>query len=365
MNDRRHPVDRIFLVLVLAELFFGLVVLKSASGPLAYERYHSSWGYVWHQFYAGVLPGLAGMWVLSRIDHRRIERLAPLIMVAALCLMAAVFIPGLAADYGTARSWVTLAGRASFQPVEFLKLALVAYLAALLSSANRTPREAFVPAGLALGGSALLLALQPDLGSLLVVVSIFMIAVFAAGVPFAYLAITIASGGAALYAFAKSASYRVARLTVFLHPELDPQGIGYQINRAFLAIGSGGFFGKGLGYTSSNASLPQVMNDSIFPVIAQELGFFLAVGLVALVAAIFFRGLKIARSSPDSFGRLFVIGAVGWLAVQSFMNIGAMLGVVPLTGVPLPLVSYGGTAMAITLWTLGIVLSVSRNGGRR
>jgi cell division protein FtsW len=360
MNSRRPSVDKVFLALILLELFFGLIVLKSASGPLAYERYHSSWGYVSHQLVAGVLPGLIGMWILARLDYRRWERWAPAVMIAALVLMVAVFIPGLSSDYGTARSWINFGGHASFQPVEFLKLALVLYLAALFASSNRTPRAAFGPAILAFGVGAALLALQPDLGSLLILIAIFMTMVLAAGVPLAYLAVTLVAGGAALYIFAKSAAYRAARLTIFLHPELDPQGIGYQINRAFLAIGSGGLFGRGLGHTGEvDMNLPQVMSDAIFPLIAQELGFLVAIGLVALVVAIFFRGLKIARQA-DPFGRLVVIGAASWLVMQSFLNIGAMINIVPLTGVPLPLVSYGGTAMVATLWALGIVLSVSR-----
>lgn len=365
MREKRRPFDKVFLALVLIELFFGLIMLNSASGQLSFERFHASWGYAWHQFYAGVIPGLFGMWVLSRIDYRRWERFAPVIIVTALALMALVFVPGLATNYGTARSWIMVGGLFSFQPVEFLKLALVIYLAALFASPNREPRQAFIPAGLAFGIGALLLLAQPDLGSLLILASIFVIMVFSAGVPLAYLAATLAAGGAALYAFARSASYRVARLTVFLHPELDPQGIGYQINQALLAIGSGGIFGLGLGNSRQKYEyLPQVMDDSIFPVIAEELGFIFSVGLIVLIAAIFFRGLGIARKVPDKFGRLIVIGIVSWLAVQSFLNIGAMIGLVPLTGVPLPLISYGGTAMAITLSSLGLVLAVSRGAGR-
>jgi cell division protein FtsW len=209
-----------------------------------------------------------------------------------------------------------------------------------------------------------LLALQPDLGSLLILAAIFAVMIFSAGVPMSYiLAVTIAGGGA-LYAFAKTAAYRVARLTVFLHPELDPQGIGYQISQSLLAIGSGGLWGVGLGHSQQKYSyLPQAMSDSIYPIIAEELGFFFALALVVLIAAIFLRGLKIAKAAHDPFGRLMTIGIVSWLAVQSFLNIGAMIGVLPLTGVPLPLVSYGGTAMVLNLCSIGGVLSISRRNG--
>ena len=361
MTSKRQPVDKIFLALVLAELFFGIVMLTSASGPLSYEHYHSSWTYVWHQLKVGVAPGLIGMWILSRLDYRRWERAAPLIMLGGLFLMALVFVPGLAVGYGTARSWIMIGKLFSFQPVEFLKLAVILYVAALAAAPARSPRRIFLPAGFAFVVAAVLLALQPDFGSLLILAAIFLVMVYSAGVPFSYLFATIIAGGGVFFAFAKSASYRAARLTVFLHPELDPQGIGYQINQAFLAIGSGGLWGLGLGHSQQKYSyLPQVMSDSIYPIIAEELGFFFSLGLVVLIAAIFFRGLKIAREARDPFGRLTVIGIVSWLAVQSFLNIGAMLGLTPLTGVPLPLISYGGTAMVMNLCAVGVVLSISR-----
>jgi cell division protein FtsW len=361
MNKARQPVDKVFLALVLLELFFGLVMLTSASMPISYDHFHSSWTYVRHQFIVGVLPGLFGLWALSRLNYRRWERAAPFIMLTGLFLMVLVFVPFFAAGYGTAKSWLMIGKLFSFQPVEFLKLAMIIYLAALAAAPGRAPKQIFAPAGLMFVASAVLLALQPDFGSLLVLAAIFLVMVYSAGVPFAYLLATLLAGGGALYAFAKTASYRVARLMVFLHPELDPQGIGYQINQAFLAIGSGGLWGVGLGHSQQKYSyLPQVMNDSIFPIIAEELGFFFAAGVIALIVVIFFRGLKIARESRDPFGRLVALGVVTWLALQSFMNIGAMIGIMPLTGVPLPLISYGGTAMVMNLCAVGVVLSISR-----
>ncbi len=364
MGNKRQPVDRVFLGLVLIELFFGLVMLTSASGPLSYNHYHSSWIYVRHQFLAGAVPGLIGMWLLSRVDHRRWEKAAPYVMLAGLFLMILVFIPPFAANFGTARSWIMVGSFFTFQPVEFLKLAMIVYLAALAAAPGRTPKQIFLPAGLMFIAAAVLLAIQPDFGSLLILAAIFLIMVFSSGVPVSYLFATLLSGGGLFFAFAKSASYRAARLTVFLHPELDPQGIGYQINQSFLTIGAGGLWGIGLvNPQQMDSYLPQVMNDSIFSLIAGDLGFFFAVGFIVLIAAIFFRGLKIARESRDPFGRLVTIGVVSWLAVQSFLNIGAMIGLMPLTGVPLPLVSYGGTAMVMNLCSIGVVLSVSRGRG--
>jgi len=363
MSKQRQPIDKVFLTLVLVELFFGFVMLTSASGPLSYGRFRSSWTYALHQLEGGIIPGLFFLWLFSRLDYRRWQRWAPQILLAALALMVLVFIPGVSAGYGTANHWIMIGNYFSVQPVEVLKLAIIIYLAALASK-GRAPKEIFMPSVLAFGAGAVLLMLQPDMGSLIIIAAIFMIMIYSAGVPLAYLAGLAVVGTGASFAFARSASYRAARLMVFLHPELDPQGIGYHINQAFLAIGSGGWFGLGLGQSRQKYSyLPEVMSDSIFPIIAEELGFFFALALVVLIAVIFFRGLKIAKETRDPFGRLVAIGVVGWLVVQSFLNIAAMLGLVPLTGVPLPLVSYGGTAMVMSLCSIGIVLSISKVRG--
>jgi cell division protein FtsW len=356
-----YKTDKIFLLLVLINVVFGCIMLASASAPVSMSRYHNTWFFIWHQLYAGVLPGLAAMWLLSKIDYRIYKKYSFLIFAAAFFLMLLVFVPGISANYGTARSWLNIFG-ASFQPTEVLKIAFIIYVAALLSgSESKKPGEAFFPALMALCLVAGALIFQPDLGSLLLFCASFAALVFTAGSPLIYVSSVMAAGLAALYAFAKAAPYRAARLNVFLHPELDPQGIGYQIKQSILAIGSGGIFGLGLGHSRQKFSyLPQVINDSIFPIIGEELGLVFSAAFVALIVAIFLRGLKIARGAQDNFGRLLVVGIVSWLFAQSIMNIGAMLGVLPLTGLPLPFVSYGGTAMLASLAAAGIVLSVSR-----
>ncbi len=357
----RYKCDRVFLLLIIANVIFGAMMLASASAPISLSRFHNTWFYIWHQLYAGVFPGLFFMWLLSRIDYRVYKKYSLFIFIGALVLMLLVFIPGISASYGTARSWLNIAG-ISLQPAELLKIAFILYAAALLSGdENKKSGAAFFTALLALGVVAVVLVFQPDLGSLLLFCAAFISLVIAAGSPLFYVFSVTVAGLAALYAFAKAAPYRAARLTVFLHPELDPQGIGYQINQALLAIGSGGIIGLGLGHSRQKfAYLPEVINDSIFPIISEELGFIFSAAYIVLIVAIFMRGLKIARGASDNYGRLVVIGIVSWLLCQSFLNIGAMLGILPLTGLPLPFVSYGGTAMIATLAAVGIVLSVSR-----
>ena len=159
-----------------------------------------------------------------------------------------------------------------------------------------------------------------------------------------------------------AAPYRLQRLSTFLHPELDPQGVGYHINQAFLAVGSGGVWGLGLGHSRQKFQyLPEVSADSIFAVIAEETGFVFSAGLVILILLIGWRGLKIAKKAPDEFSTLLVAGVMVWFVWQSFLNIGAMVGVLPLTGVPLPFVSHGGSAMLVALLAVGMVASVSKH----
>jgi cell division protein FtsW len=353
--------DRVFLTLVVANVIFGAIMLASASAPVSLSRYHNTWFYIWHQLIAGIIPGFVFMWIFSKIDYHIYKKYSFFIFAGALILMLLVFIPGISASYGTAKSWIIIAG-ISVQPTEIFKVAFILYAAALLSGdEKKKPGAAFFPALLALALVAIALAAQPDLGSLLLFCAAFVALVIAAGSPLVYVFSVIVLGFSSLYAFAKAAPYRAARLTVFLHPELDPQGIGYQINQALLAIGSGGIFGVGLGHSRQKFSyLPEVINDSIFPIIGEELGFIFSAAYVALIVAIFLRGLKIARGASDNFGRLITIGVVSWLFCQSILNIGAMIGILPLTGVPLPFVSYGGTAMIASLSAVGIVLSVSR-----
>jgi len=209
----------------------------------------------------------------------------------------------------------------------------------------------------------LLIGAQPDIGSMSILVVMIFVILFLTGIKKSYLFILGLLSILAFISLLLVAPYRVQRLTTFLHPELDPKGVGYQTNQAFLAIGSGGLFGVGLGQSRQKFQyLPEVHADSIFAVIAEEMGFFVSVFLVLLITFLGLRGLKIAKRAPDQFGRLLVSGIVVWFMWQSFLNIGSMAGVLPLTGVPLPFVSHGGTALTVALMGAGVVLGVSKKG---
>jgi cell division protein FtsW len=363
LDKKNGPIDKLFLILLAAEIVLGMIFLFSASASRSYAEYRNSWHYFFHQFYAGFLPGVAGMYLIVKIGYRRLLRWAPVLAVTALILMILVFVPGIGREVNGARSWLNFGF--SFQPVEFLKLAAVIFFAALFAKNEQRLAGAFWPLGVFFVTAFLLLVKQPDLGSLVIFSGIVFIMIFAAGLPYRYLFFVLAAGGGALYYFARSAAYRIDRLMVFLHPELDPQGVGYQVRQGYLAIGSGGLFGLGLGHSlQKEAFLPEAIGDSIFSVIAEEMGFIFTVLFVVLIGIIIWRGLIIAGRAEGLAGKTIATGVISWFGVQSFLNIGAMLGLVPLTGVPLPLVSYGGSAMVVILWGFGLVLSVSKDRAR-
>jgi len=206
-----------------------------------------------------------------------------------------------------------------------------------------------------------LILLQPDLGTLSIIGAIAFIIFFVAGGSLKHLLGIGITSFVALYIMIASSPYRIERFTTFLHPELDPQGVGYQINQALLAIGSGGLFGSGYGHSLQKFQyLPEVIGDSIFAVMAEELGFLLTVGFVALFMAMVLRGFWLSERVQDRFGKFLIIGIVSWFGVQAFVNIGAMVGILPITGVPLPFLSYGGTAMVVSLAAAGVVMNISK-----
>ena len=208
---------------------------------------------------------------------------------------------------------------------------------------------------------SVLIVLQPDLGSLIAIASLAGLTFMLAGAPWSHLFGLASSGALVLWILIKIKPYRANRLMSFLHPEFDPQGIGYHINQAYLAIGSGGLFGLGLGHSRQKYMyLPEVIGDSIFAVMAEELGFVVMAIIIVLLVLFLLRLTVLAKRAPDRFGRLLVGGIACWMFAQVILNVGSMIGLFPMTGLPLPFMSYGGTALMVMLATMGIVANVSR-----
>jgi len=255
----------------------------------------------------------------------------------------------------------------SLQPAEIVKLTFLFYLAAWLerrgSVGLRDTQAGLIPFVSVLGAIILLIALQPDVGTMAIIVAIAMVVYFVAGAPILHIAGLIVAGSGLLGLLVVLAPYRAARFTTFLYPELDPQGVGYHINQALLAIGSGGIFGLGYGASRQKFEyLPEVSGDSIFAVTAEEMGLIFCLLLVFLFLLFFRRAIKVALAAPDVFGKLVAVGIASWLTIQAFVNIGSMVSIMPMTGVTLPFISYGGTSLAISLAAVGVLLNISRYG---
>lgn len=359
-----HKPDYIYIVSIGILLAFGLLMLFSASSPEAYGKFSDSYFFIKRQILFGVIPGAILFFVCSQLDYHLWFRWAKPLFYFSILLLVLVLIPGVGGDIGTARSWFKIAG-ISFQPSELVKLTMIFYLAGWLETVKQLdPKEwrhyflPFIFVLLIVGG---LLMKQPDLGTFIIIFIIAVAVFLAGGGHWFYL---FGVGGAAFLGFVVlifTSSYRLNRLMTFLNSKNDVLGVGYHINQALLAVGSGGLWGLGWGHSRQKFQyLPEVSADSIFAIIAEELGFVISTLFVLFLGFIFWRGLNIAKKAPDKFGRLLAVGVSTWLIGQSFVNIGAMIGVSPLTGVPLPLVSHGGTAMTVLLAGLGIVVNVSR-----
>ncbi len=360
-----HSTDYVFIAYAGAILLFGLLVLSSAGVAVGLDRFSDAYFFIKRQFFLGFLPGIVLFLIMSKINYSVWRKYAlPIFILACIGLML-VFIPGIGSDNNTfAKSWIVL-GNFSFQPIEATKLALVIYLAAVLSSAGSRIREAhgFFSILIVALIPAILVALQPDTGGMFILGALIVTMLFFAKARLNHLLIVFLVGIVAVGIMIFAAPYRADRFMTFLHPELDPEGQGYQINQAFLAIGTGGWFGLGLGHSRQKFQyLPEVHADSIFAVAAEELGFIVAVACIALYVLLVFRGFKIADNTTDEFGKYLVLGVMTWLGLQMIMNIGAMVGMLPLTGVPLPFVSHGGTALMIGMASLGMVVNVSKHG---
>lgn len=361
-KDNKKP-DQILAITTFALIVFGLVMISSAGVAISQNRFGDGYYFFKHQLFYGVAPGLLIMFIVQKIDYHLWKKIALPFFLLNLVFLILVFIPGMGLKLQGASRWIKL-GPFSFQPTEMLKLSIILYLAAWLESKKEQSRDIFeglIPFLAILGVVGFLIIKQPDMGTLGVIVIISMAIYFLSGAKLQHLMGMFSLGIVAFFALVKFESYRMDRLMVFLHPELDPRGVGYQINQALLAIGSGGLFGLGLGHSRQKFNyLPEPVGDSIFAVICEEIGLFGAMVLISLFIIFAMRGLKIAKHAPDTFGRLVAVGITSWIIFQALINIAAITGLIPLTGITLPFISYGGTSLVFSMVGVGILLNISK-----
>ncbi len=353
-----------FLFAVIAALaLFGIAMLASASSSLGKVQFNNTYYYLEHQLLYGFSLGAAGFIFGYFFPYRHWKKVALPLLSVAVAALVLVFTPLGHAASGSSR-WLRL-GPLSFQPAEFAKFALIIYLSAWLSNAkfNRATdfRSGFVPFLAIIGVMGGLLLLQPATSTVVILIASGLIVYFMSGAPFRYILLAAVLGIASIGLLVLATPYRRARILGFLHQSAYTQGLNYQLNQSLIAIGSGGITGVGYGQSASKgAYLPDAVDDSIFAIVAEELGFIGAVALVALFATFAFRMFLLARRAADKFGRSLLVGFGSVIALQAFINMAATSGLIPLTGVPLPFVSYGGTALAIFLTMSGISLNVSK-----
>jgi len=361
--------DFIFLGFLVVLVIFGLVVLTSASSDLAKAETGDSMYYLIHQMTNGLAVGLVGFLIGFFVYYRFWERISIPLLVFGIILLFLVFTPLVDIQKGGAR-WIDFQVF-KFQPGEFIKLAFLIYLSAWVGKNQERSKSfisGFIPFSLLVGAVMVLLILQPATSTAALVFFSSLIIYFVAGAKpkffIGMILIGVISLGVLIFAIKSDTggdNYRLKRVTTFLHPESDPLGTGWHINQALNAIGSGGVFGVGFGKSTSKLHfLPEPIGDSIFAVIAEELGFVGASGFLLFFLAFLWRGFRIATRAPDNFAKYMVVGFMSILGLQTFVNIGAISGVIPLTGVPLPFVSYGGTALAVFLTMSGIIANVSK-----
>ncbi|MFZ0014569.1 MAG: putative lipid II flippase FtsW [Acidimicrobiia bacterium] len=355
----------ILLVLVVVLVVVGLGVTMSASSAVSLSQTETQdqWRFVKRQL-VGVGLGTVALLVMSRINYRVYRRLAIPAFLLTVGLLIAVEIAGI--TEGGATRWLSVPGLTSFQPSEIAKVSVVFILAYLLEKKAKllTSFGHFVvPVIATLGVVGVLIIRQPDLGTLIVIGAAAMAVIIASDVPMKYVLVLGLIAVLATTYLAFEADYRSARIESFLNPELDPQGDGYQVLQGYYALGNGGVFGVGLGASRARwFYLPNAHTDFIFAIIGEETGLVGGLTVIALFIALAAAGWLVATRAPDRFGRMVAAGITVWLSFQALVNIGGVLGVIPITGIALPFVSFGSTALAVSMGAVGILVNIASHG---
>ncbi len=368
--------DYILLGTIITLITLGILILADISASLSQERFGNSTYYLIHQIKYGLIPGIILGFLAYKVSLSFLRKWSLALLLLNLIFLGLVFLPGIGSNISGASRWVNL-GFISFQPSEFLKVSFIIYLAAWLSRSGikteyqkkKTKKiisekisERLAPFSIIIGLISLFLILQPDISTLGIIVLAAIIMYFSIGTPFWHSVFIVLAGLSALALLIKTAPYRFNRILAFLKPEIDPMGISYQIKQSLIAIGSGGIFGLGLAMSYQKFGfLPQSMSDSIFSIYAEETGLIGSLFLILLFLFFFWQGCRLFKKNSDDFSRLLTLGICSWISIQALIHISSMIAVFPLTGIPLPFISYGGSHLLAEMIGVGLLLNISKN----
>ena len=354
LSKQNRSFDKKLFFLVIALVVLGIVAVADVSAPQSLNNYGNKFYLLKEQVISAAI-GVTLFFVISRIKYTFWEKSATPLFFVSLGFLVLVLVQQFGISALGARRWISF-GQINFQPSELIKFTIGIYFAKL-AAGNKPPLAYLIPLGLVAG----LIMLQPDLGTTLIVLIIGFSQIFVADVSLLYVLGSVGVGVVATTLLILFSPYRKARLLTFLESTGDPLGSSYHIRQILLALGSGGIFGVGFGASRQKyLFLPEASTDSIFAVIAEELGLIGALAIIFLFVFFVFRGLRIAKNAPDRFSSVLATGISAWIGGQAFLNIGSMVSLVPLTGIPLPFISYGGSSLVMILSACGILLNISK-----
>ncbi|MGB9883085.1 MAG: FtsW/RodA/SpoVE family cell cycle protein [Microgenomates group bacterium] len=359
MIKKKNSNQKQFVQLQTIPIFLsliGLAFIFEASALRAINLFSDSLHYLKYQF-VWIILGIFLMKLFSLIDYRKLYLLSLILLVSSIFLLIIVLIPGIGADAGGARRWINF-GFFNLQPTELAKFSVILYLSSWFIHQEKRRFFSFLTL---VGFLVFLIILQPDMGTAIIVFLISLILYYQSGMNLFNLFILLPISAIGFFILIKIAPYRLARLTAFLNPSSDPQGIGYHINQIFISLSHGGFFGQGFGASRQKyLFLPEAHTDSIFAIIAEEFGFLGGLILILLYAMFVYKIYELIKYSPDKLAKLLTVGIFAFFNLQIIINLAGMVGLFPLTGVPLPFLSYGGSNLLISYSLIGILLNIKK-----
>lgn len=356
----QNSIKNIYVIITIL-ICIGVIMVYSSSAIFAYERYNDS-TYFLKRHFVYLITGVILALFMMLFDYRKLKNYAKPLIIFSVLLLIVILLKG--REIGGAKRWFRV-GQFSFQPSELAKISLIIYLADVLSRKQVRIKnfiEGFLPPAMVAGVLITFILLQPDLGTSIAIAVITAILFFVAGIRLRYLLISVLGLLPILYVAIFSAPYRRRRMLAFLDPWKDPRGVGFQVIQSFLALGSGGLFGVGLGQSGQKLFyLPESHTDFIISIIGEELGLIGTASVLILFFLFLWQGMKIAFNCPDLFGKFLSLGIVSMITLEALINIGAGTGAIPTKGLPLPFISYGGTSLMFHIASVGILLNIAKH----